>query len=89
MINFNLQVDPRNVGSSKNAKEHMIIGIFDDLSENEMNLQMYNLNDVRDLMTRPCRVREFQTEKADKLVKAFGKTFSKKHKRRLSSLKVL
>ena len=51
----------------------MIIGIFDDLSENEMNLQMYNLDDVRELMTRPCRVKEFQTEKAEKLVKAFGK----------------
>ena len=73
MINFNLQVDPRNVGSSKNAKEHMIIGIFDDLSENEMNLQMHNLDDVRDLVNRSCRVQEFQTEKADKLVKAFGK----------------
>ena len=50
----------------------MIVGIFDDLSENEMNLQMYNLNDVRELLTRPCRVQEFQTEKAEKLVKAFG-----------------
>ena len=75
-----MQVDPRNVGSSKSAKEHMIIAIFDDLSQNEMNLQMYNLKDVRELMTRPCRVQEFQTEKAEKLVKAFGeKIFNLMH----------
>ena len=50
----------------------MVVAIFDDLSENEINLQMYGLNDVTDLLSRPCRVRNFRTDKAERLVKAFG-----------------
>ena len=51
----------------------MVVAIFDDLSENEINLQMYGLNDVTDLLSRPCRVQNFRTDKAERLVKAFGK----------------
>ena len=50
----------------------MVVAIFDDLSENEKNLQMYGINTVDELIMRPSRVKEFDTDKAERLTKSLG-----------------
>ena len=51
----------------------MAIQILDDLSSNEKNVQMLNLNSVNDLVNQPDKVREFDTEKIERTEKLFRK----------------
>ena len=51
----------------------MAIQVIDDLSDNEKNLQMLDLPTVNDLINQPDRVREFDTEKIERLERAFRK----------------
>ena len=74
---LSVKVDVRNLAVREGVKEHMVVAIFDDVSDLEKNLQMYGLKDPRDLMTRPSRITEFDTEKAERLVKSLGKFISK------------
>ena len=59
---------------TEGVKDHMVIALSDDISDNEKNMQMYNLNDPRDLLSRPSRVVDFDTEKAERLIKSLGKS---------------
>ena len=51
----------------------MTFQILDDLSDVEKNLQMHNVNDPRDLVDRADMVREWDTEKSERLEKSFSK----------------
>ena len=51
----------------------MAIQILDDLSDNEKNVQMMNLNSVEELVNQPDRVRDFDTEKIERIEKNFRK----------------
>ena len=68
------KVDKRNLAMTEGVKDHMVIALSDDISDNEKNMQMYNLNDPRDLLSRPSRVVDFDTEKAERLIKSLGKS---------------
>ena len=51
----------------------MAIQMIDDLSANEKNLQMLELPTVEDLINQPDKVREFDTEKVERIERAFSK----------------
>ena len=52
----------------------MAIQMIDDLSDNEKNLQMLDLPTVEDLINQPDKVREFDTEKIERIERAFSKS---------------
>ena len=51
----------------------MAIQVLDDLSDNEKNLQMLDVPTLDDLINQPDKVREFDTEKVERLERAFSK----------------
>ena len=53
----------------------MTFQILDDITNQEKNMQMHNLNDPRDLVDKPDMVREWDTEKSERMEKAFRKCY--------------
>ena len=51
----------------------MAIQVMDDVSDQEKNIQMLDLENVEDLVNQPDKVRDFDTEKVERLERAWSK----------------
>ena len=55
------------------GKNFCTLQVLDDLSEIEKNLQMNSVHDPRDLVNKEDKVRDWDTEKMERLERAFRK----------------
>ena len=66
-------MDNTNRASRTPGKSWIAVQILDDISDNEKNLQMYNISNVNDLKDKDCRAREFDTDKIERVENAWCK----------------
>lgn len=66
-------MDNKNRASNMVGKNFITLQVLDDVSDTEKNMQMHNVQNPRDLVDLEDRVRQWDTEKAEKLERAFRK----------------
>lgn len=53
----------------------MTLQVLDDLSDTEKNMQVHNVQNPRDLVDLDDKVRQWDTDKAERIERAFRKFF--------------
>ena len=58
------------------GKNYITLQLLDDVSNNEKNMQMHNLNDPRDLVDKEDKVRDWDSEKNERFERSWSKSLT-------------
>ena len=66
-------MDNKNRASALAGKNFVTLQVLDDLSDTEKNMQAHNVHNPRDLVSLDDKVRQWDTDKAERIERAFRK----------------